>query len=189
MVCDMRFLDVKIVENTVTKLVPVLFENYEDGLGDFAYLGGSQGLAKLESALAQPQQTFGGEYLYETIADKAAALLWSITKNHPFVDGNKRAALTTVNLFLIMNGWVMLASQNEAVRFCRRVAGHGPPVGQDEVAAWLEQRIISVADPGFDQRCGAFIDESYSDAEEDLISGFNFLRAAIEGVLVQTDSG
>ena len=185
MVCDMRFLDVKIVENTVTKLVPVLFENYEDGLGDFAYLGGHQGQAKLESALAQPQQTFGGEYLYETIADKAAALLWSITKNHPFVDGNKRAALTTVNLFLIMNGWVMLASQKEAVGFCRRVAGHGAPVEQDEVAAWIAQRIISVVDPEFDQRYRAFITESYSDAEEDLVAGLNFLRAAIEGVQVQ----
>lgn len=178
----MRFLDVKIVENTVTKLVPVLFENYEDGLGDFAYLGADQGRAKLESALAQPQQTFGGQYLYETIADKAAALLWSITKNHPFVDGNKRAALTTVNLFLLMNGWVLFASQKDAVRFCKRVAGHGPPVEQEEVAAWLEQRIVSFDDPEFDQRTEAFIEESYSDAQGDLRAGINFLSAAIDGL-------
>lgn len=182
----MRFLDIKIVENTVTKLVPVLFENYEAGLGDFAYLGADQGRAKLESALAQPQQTFGGVYLYETIADKAAALLWSITKNHPFVDGNKRAALTTVNLFLIMNGWVLLASQNDAVKFCRRVAGHGTPVEQDEVAAWLAQRIVSLIDPAFDQRYDAFLEESYSNAKDDLIAGFKFLGAAIEGMQLQS---
>lgn len=182
----MQFLDVRIVENTVTKLVPVLFENYEDGLGDFAYLGGDQGRAKLESALAQPRQTFGGEYLYETVADKAAALLWSITKNHPFVDGNKRAALTAVNLFLLNNGWVLLASQSEAVRFCRRVAGLGPPVAQEEVATWLARRMVNIADSEFDQRYDAFIEESYADAEDDLIAGFNLLRAAIEGVLVRS---
>ena len=55
--------------------------------------GGAAGLrdmGMLESALAQPLMTFGGGELYPTISDKASALGFSLIKNHPFVDGNKR---------------------------------------------------------------------------------------------------
>lgn len=55
--------------------------------------GGSQGIRDingLESALARPFQTFGGEDLYPTIEEKAAAIGESIIMNHPFIDGNKR---------------------------------------------------------------------------------------------------
>ena len=55
--------------------------------------GGSSGIRDsdaLKSALAQPRMTFGGEELYPTIIEKAVALGFSIIKNHPFVDGNKR---------------------------------------------------------------------------------------------------
>ena len=57
--------------------------------------GGSSGIRDfglLESALAQPLMTFGGVDLYPTISEKASALCFSIVKNHPFVDGNKRLA-------------------------------------------------------------------------------------------------
>ena len=55
--------------------------------------GGSPGirdLGLLESALAQPLMTFGGEDLYPTVVEKASALGFSLIKKHPFVDGNKR---------------------------------------------------------------------------------------------------
>jgi death on curing protein len=58
-----------------------------------AQSGGAAGvrdLGGLESALAQPLMTFGGKDLYPTLTDKAAALAFSIIRNHPFVDGNKR---------------------------------------------------------------------------------------------------
>ncbi|MEG3839482.1 Fic family protein [Microcoleus sp. herbarium14] len=45
----------------------------------------------LESALAQPQATFGGQLLHPTIAEQAAAYLYHIAMNHPFIDGNKRS--------------------------------------------------------------------------------------------------
>jgi len=54
---------------------------------------GSAGITNqgtLESALAQPRMTFGGEELYPTIVGKASALGFSLIKNHPFIDGNKR---------------------------------------------------------------------------------------------------
>jgi death-on-curing protein len=55
--------------------------------------GGSLGirdLGALESAVAQPLMSFGGEDLYPTLEDKAAALGFSLVMNHPFIDGNKR---------------------------------------------------------------------------------------------------
>lgn len=153
----MHFPDAQFVEDVVTKLAPILFNEYRGGSGDFAYLGGDQGRAKMESALAQPRQTFYGEFLYPTIADKAAALLWSITKNHPFVDGNKRAALTTVNLFLLMNGHVLLSTQNDALTICLRIAGGEEPIQQDEVSEWINSRIVSDLDEDAIERVTQFV--------------------------------
>jgi death-on-curing protein len=64
--------------------------------------GGSVGihdLGALESALAQPRMTFGGEELYPTIVEKAAALGFSLIQNHPFVDGNKRTGHAAMEIF------------------------------------------------------------------------------------------
>ena len=51
---------------------------------------GVRDLGALESALAQPRMTFSGQDLYPSLAEKAAALCFSLIQNHPFVDGNKR---------------------------------------------------------------------------------------------------
>jgi death-on-curing protein len=81
-----------------------------------ALLGGSAGLRDaglLESALSQPQATFFGELLHPTISSQAAAYLFHIAKNHPFVDGNKRTALTIMLTFLEVNDCVLTLSQQE----------------------------------------------------------------------------
>lgn len=136
------FPDVDFFERVIIRTIPVLFPNYEGGLPDFQYLGGSQGRGKLESALAQPQQTFYGEYLYPSIADKAAALIWSITKNHPFTDGNKRSALTTGFFFLALNGYALLAGQDEAVDVCLQVAASTQGFDREYVSGWIDARIV-----------------------------------------------
>jgi death-on-curing protein len=59
-------------------------------------------LGALESSIAQPRMTFGGEDLYPTIIDKASALGFSIVMNHPFLDGNKRTGHAAMEIFLIM---------------------------------------------------------------------------------------
>jgi death on curing protein len=72
-----------------------------------ARFGGSPGIRDLhllESALAQPLATFGGEFLHEDLFAMAAAYLFHIVKNHPFVDGNKRAGLAAALSFLDVNG-------------------------------------------------------------------------------------
>ena len=69
--------------------------------------GGSAGLrdtALLESAVAAPQATYGGEPLLKDIVEIAAAYLFYLCSNHPFVDGNKRTALASCLVFLEANG-------------------------------------------------------------------------------------
>jgi death-on-curing protein len=69
--------------------------------------GGTPGLrdlGALESALAQPRATFGGEDLYAGLPEKAAALGFSIAQNHAFLDGNKRVAHASMETFLVLNG-------------------------------------------------------------------------------------
>ena len=68
--------------------------------------GGSHGLRDrglLESALAQPQASFAGQYVHEDLAAMAGAYLFHLAKNHAFVDGNKRIAAATALLFLGLN--------------------------------------------------------------------------------------
>jgi len=67
-------------------------------------LAGLRDQALLESALAQPQATFGGEFLHEDLFAMAAAYLYHIVKNHPFLDGNKRTGLIVALTFLAING-------------------------------------------------------------------------------------
>ena len=69
--------------------------------------GGSDGVrdtALLESAVAAPQASFGGKSPYADLAEVAAAYLYYLCKNHPFIDGNKRVALGACIVFLRLNG-------------------------------------------------------------------------------------
>lgn len=76
--------------------------------------GGKQGVRDeglLESALAQPQQSFGGEYVHKGIYEMAAAYGFHICSNHPFFDGNKRTALVAMYTFLFVNGFHLQADK------------------------------------------------------------------------------
>ncbi|MCW2544517.1 MAG: death-on-curing family protein [Frankiales bacterium] len=61
-------------------------------------------LGLLESAAARPQTTVFGEDAYPTFAEQAAALMHSLARNHPLVDGNKRLAWAATRIFCLMNG-------------------------------------------------------------------------------------
>lgn len=85
--------------------------------------GGAPGVrdaGMLESALARPLQkeAYGEPDLF----DLAAAYLFGIAKNHPFVDGNKRTALAAADLFLVFNGWTLEADDNDLIQFVLMVA-------------------------------------------------------------------
>lgn len=79
----------------------------------------------LESAALRPQQSVFGADAYPDLHSKAAALMHSIIRNHPFVDGNKRTALLAARIFYNLNGWDLQVEQGELVAFAVDVAeGH-----------------------------------------------------------------
>jgi death-on-curing protein len=77
---------------------------HEDRIRKYSGSSGLRDLALLQSALGTVEATFGGVYLHETLFEMAAAYLFHIRRNHPFLDGNKRTALACSLAFLRLNG-------------------------------------------------------------------------------------
>lgn len=89
------------------------------------HFGGTDGLRSLEllkSAVGMPSSTFNGNYLHPTIPDMAAAYLFHLVKNHPFVDGNKRVGTMSALVFLELNGYGFGASDDELTDAVLQVA-------------------------------------------------------------------
>lgn len=108
---------------------------------DFGGASGLQDRGALESALARPAMTFGGEDLYTDLADKAAALMHSLVLNHPFVDGNKRIGVHAAEFFVERNGAVLEASDEELEQVTLAVAAGAMVV--EALAIWFRQRLRS----------------------------------------------
>lgn len=105
--------------------------------------GGSYGirdLSLIESALGRPQATFDGNDLHDSLFDKAAALLQSLLKNHPFVDGNKRTALTSAGIFLNINGYKLNNTHKEEVEFAVKVDNESLTLR--EISIWLQDHSV-----------------------------------------------
>lgn len=106
-----------------------------------ARFGGADGLLDnglLDSALARPRNAFHYDGLRD-VAALAASYAFGIAKNHPFTDGNKRAAFMAVGLFLGANGWELNAEPADAIQAV--LALTGSRIGEAEFAAWLRLRI------------------------------------------------
>jgi death-on-curing protein len=102
--------------------------------------GGSPGvrdMGMLKSAIFRPFATYGGEDLYKDIYLKSGALLQSIAKNHPFVDGNKRTAYTVTYTFLKLNLIQIIITNKQVVEFMVRVTEENLSV--DEISFWLKK--------------------------------------------------
>ena len=102
--------------------------------------GGTNGIrdrGSLESAISQPQMTFGGEDLYPNIIEKASTLGFSLILNHPFFDGNKRTGHAAMETFLILNGWEIEASIDEQENIILGVASG--KIGREIFTQWLRQ--------------------------------------------------
>ena len=93
-------------------------------------------LGALESAVAQPRQTFGGEDLYPGLAGKAATLGFSLIQNHPFVDGNKRVGHAAMVAFLRLNGRRIEATVDEGGQAILQVAAG--TLDRAGLQAWIE---------------------------------------------------
>lgn len=102
-----------------------LAEIIEINFDQVASFGGTPGVRDeglLESAISQPQATFGGEYLHSTIYAQAAAYLYHIAMNHPFIDGNKRTAFAAMDTFLLLNGYALNLTDEQAYAMVIQVA-------------------------------------------------------------------
>jgi len=105
--------------------------------------GGSHGLRDLgllESALGQPQQTFGGDDLYPSLVAKAATLGFSLIKNHPFVDGNKRVGHAAVEAMLMLNGFELAATVDDSEAEVLAVADGSHT--REQFQTWLERHLV-----------------------------------------------
>jgi len=91
----------------------------------------------LDSALAMPRQQFSGEYMHPDIPSMAAAYAFHIASNHPFEDGNKRAATAAMILFLCDNGWSFDATADEAEPVILRLASG--ELTKQELTKWVGQ--------------------------------------------------
>ncbi|MCH8093874.1 MAG: type II toxin-antitoxin system death-on-curing family toxin [Chloroflexi bacterium] len=105
--------------------------------------GGATGIRDLnglQSALAQPRMTFEGKDLYPSVAAKAAALGFSLVRNHPLIDGNKRVGHAAMELFLLLNGHEIEASVDEQEAVILGVASGD--IDREEFLNWLEHHMI-----------------------------------------------
>lgn len=90
------------------------------------------------SALSLPQQVFAKIEMHPTLYDKAAAYLFHLTSNHPFVDGNKRVGLVTALIFLKLNGCDIRFNPRELETLVIRVASSR--ANKKEIASFFSKR-------------------------------------------------
>lgn len=106
--------------------------------------GGSEGLRDsglLESAIARPFQTFGGEDLYPSVFEKAAALGESLIINHPFIDGNKRTGAVAMSALLEDEGLIFSAEEEDFYNFVISISTREKKF--DEIVEWLKKNTES----------------------------------------------
>ncbi len=109
--------------------------------------GGAHGvrdLGMLLSALGRPQATFEDKELYPDLFTKTAALMDSLVRNHPFMDGNKRTAITTAGIFLLINGYQLKVENSEMVRFTQACAQS--QLNMEEIVEWFERYSLPVTE-------------------------------------------
>ena len=102
-----------------------VIEIHKDQISLYGGEYGTRDMRLLESALAQPEASFGGEWLHADLFEMASAYAFHICMNHPFLDGNKRSALVTALTFLEING-VSVLDPKEKLReaMIRMAEGH-----------------------------------------------------------------
>ena len=108
--------------------------------------GGQHGVRDpggLQSALARPQAVFADTEFYPDVFSKAAVLLDGLTRNHPFLDGNKRISIATAALFLEMNGYRVTATNADLEKFTIHVTTMKPDL--DQITEWFRAKTVRIS--------------------------------------------
>jgi death on curing protein len=116
-----------------------IFEIHRRQIRAFGGTDGIRDEGLLASALAQPEATFGGEFLHPSLEAQAAAYLFHLAMNHPFLDGNKRTAFAAMATFLKINGYRLNLSEDEAYDLVLQVVEG--KINKDSLATFLAQNI------------------------------------------------
>ena len=117
-----------------------IIESHQNQIETYGGSHGIRDIGLLESAIAQPEASFGGQYLHADIFQMAAAYIYHLVMNHPFVDGNKRVGLEAALIFLEINNENLSASDEELVDLVlKTTAGQ---VGKREIAEFFRSHCV-----------------------------------------------
>ncbi len=115
-----------------------ILDIHRDQIERYGGQAGVRDLGLLQSAAAMPAAGFGGEYLHKDLFEMAAAYLFHIVKNHPFIDGNKRAGTVAADVFLGMNGVDTDIDEDELAALVLNVVAGA--AGKTEIATFFRER-------------------------------------------------
>ena len=138
----MKTITIKEVEYIAFKLAREML-TFNEPIPDFS----TRFPNALESCLAVPFQKFSGKSLYPTLVSKAAILFYLLIKNHPFQNGNKRIAMTTLFVFLYRNGKWLKVDTQELYNFTIWVAQSPRTVKEETIAAtqkFLKKHLVKL---------------------------------------------
>ena len=99
-----------------------VIEIHRDQIKRYGGPSGIRDIELLKSAIAMPPASFGGEHLHKNLYEMAAAYLFHVTRNHPFIDGNKRTGAVASVVFLLMNGIELNAEEDSLEKMVQLVA-------------------------------------------------------------------
>ena len=117
-----------------------IIESHQNQIDTYGGSHGIRDIGLLESAIAQPEASFDGQYLHADIFQMAAAYIYHLVMNHPFVDGNKRIGLEASLIFLEINDENLSASDEELVDLVlKTTAGQ---VGKREIAEFFRSHCV-----------------------------------------------
>ena len=121
--------------NPVFLTLGEILEIHQNQISRYGGASGIRDIGLLQSALAMPAAGFGGQYLHTDLFEMAAAYLFHITQNHPFVDGNKRTGAVAAIVFLALNDIDLNADEDEFEKMVLQVAEG--KTGKETIATFL----------------------------------------------------
>jgi death-on-curing protein len=132
------------VKNIVYITLDTVLAIHDDLVTKYGGSHGIRDLGLIQSAIARPQSSFGGDDLYPNVFDKAAALFHSLMFNHAFIDGNKRTTIVSASRFLSLNGFELDVSQEDFVAFPLLVENKHLSI--EKISKWIENNSKAIAE-------------------------------------------
>ncbi len=118
----------------------VVLAVHEEQLAEHGGAAGVRDVGLLDSALARPRNL--AHYGEPDVCELAAAYAFGLARNHPFIDGNKRSAFVATELFLMLNGWRLTASDADCVLVMLNLAAG--ELDEAPFADWLRSRVAAI---------------------------------------------